>query len=203
MLILVETELGKQDITWQHFMPSGPKAFLPLLGNEACLVWYDAPQRIRVLKRMSKEKLAEQIALTFPSRLGKITVQNANSFELTRRHAQRYFNQGIVLVGDAAHTINPLAGQGVNLGFRDVKALIEVIRSALAQQENIADDKVLARYQQKRKADNLLMQSGMDLFYKAFKEEILPLKVLRNLALVAADKTPILKKQALRYALGL
>lgn len=203
MLILVETELGEQDITWQQFMPSGPKAFLPLLGNEACLVWYDAPQRIRALKQMSKEKLAEQIALTFPSRLGKITVQNANSFELTRRHAQRYFNQGIVLIGDAVHTINPLAGQGVNLGFKDVKALVEVIHSALEQQENIADDKVLARYQQKRKTDNLLMQSGMDLFYKAFKEDILPLKVLRNLALVAADKTPILKKQALRYALGL
>ncbi|MBN6065800.1 FAD-dependent monooxygenase [Aggregatibacter actinomycetemcomitans] len=203
MLILVETELGEQDITWQQFMPSGPKAFLPLLGNQACLVWYDSPQRIRELKQMSKEKLAEQIAQTFPARLGKVKVQHANSFELTRRHAQRYFHQGIVLVGDAAHTINPLAGQGVNLGFKDVKALIEVIGSALQQQENIADDRVLARYQQKRKTDNLLMQSGMDLFYKAFKEEILPLKVLRNIALVAADKTPLLKKQALRYALGL
>ena len=96
-----------------------------------------------------------------------------------------------------------MIGVACTFGFKDMKVLIEIIRSALRQQENIANDKVLARYQQKRKVDNLLMQSGMDLFYKAFKEEILPFKVLLNLALVAADKTPILKKQALRYALGL
>lgn len=100
-----------------------------------------------------------------------------------------------MLVGDAAHTINPMVGQVVNRGFKDLKALVKVIRSALEQQENIADDRVLARYQQKRKTDNLLMQSGMDLFYKAFKEDILPFKVLRNLALVAADKNPLLKNR--------
>lgn len=87
-------------------------------------MWYDAPQRIRALKQMSKEKLAEQISLTFPSCLGKIRGQNANSFKLTRRNTQRYFNQGIVLVGNVAHTINPLVGQVVNRGFKGVKALV-------------------------------------------------------------------------------
>ena len=207
MLILVDTELPQQDMTWQQFFPSGPRAFLPLAptakGNQACLVWYDEPGRIRRLKQLSAEKLAEEIEQAFPSRLGKIKVQCADSFELTRRHAQDYFKDGIVLVGDAAHTINPLAGQGVNLGFKDVKALLEVSAQALKCGQNLADFEVLSRYQRKRKADNLLMQSGMDIFYKAFKEDILPLKIARNLALFAADKAKPLKKQALKYALGL
>lgn len=203
MLITVTTELEQQDITWQQFYPSGPRAFLPLLGNNACLAWYDSPERIRELKQLSAEKLAEEIEQHFPSRLGKVKVQSANSFELTRRHAQDYFKQGIVLVGDAAHTINPLAGQGVNLGFKDVKALLEVLESAVKNGEDFASDEVLAQYERKRKPDNLVMQSGMDIFYKAFKEDILPLKIARNLALFAANKATPLKKQALKYALGL
>lgn len=203
MLILVETELPQQDTTWQQFFPSGPRAFLPLVGNQACLVWYDNPQKIRELKQLSPEKLADEIERAFPHRLGKIKVQTADSFELTRRHAQHYFKDGIVLVGDAAHTINPLAGQGVNLGFKDVKALLDVFAEAKKSGQHFAGFDVLSRYQRKRKADNLLMQTGMDVFYKAFKEDILPLKIARNLALITADKATPLKKQALKYALGL
>ncbi|NBI43627.1 NAD(P)-binding protein [[Haemophilus] felis] len=203
MLILVDTELSQQDVTWQQFFPSGPRAFLPLVGNQGCLVWYDSPQRIRELNQLTKEKLTEEIAHHFPARLGRVQVQNFASFPLTRRHAQSYFKQGIVLVGDAAHTINPLAGQGVNLGFKDVKALLEVLASAKDKGEELAGATVLSRYQRLRKADNLLMQSGMDLFYKTFKQELLPLKVARNLALFVADKATPLKKQALKYALGL
>lgn len=203
LLILVETELPQQDITWQQFFPSGPRAFLPLLGNQGCLVWYDSPDEIRRLQSLSLEKLTEEIHRAFPARLGKVQAKAANSFELTRRHAQRYFNNGIVLVGDAAHTINPLAGQGVNLGFKDVKALLEAAEQAKKCGQHFADFDYLKTYERKRKADNILMQSGMDLFYKAFKEDILPLKIARNLALTAAQKASPLKKQALKYALGL
>lgn len=203
MLILVDTQLPQQDMTWQQFFPSGPRAFLPLLGQQACLVWYDSPQRIRELKQYSKEKLSAEIEQYFPARLGKVKVQNFASFELVRRHAQDYFKRGVVLVGDAAHTINPLAGQGVNLGFKDVKVLLDVLAQAQQKQENIASDMVLSRYQRQRKADNLLMQSGMDLFYKVFKQDLLPLKVARNAALLVVDKMSVLKKQALKYALGL
>ncbi|WP_101775449.1 FAD-dependent monooxygenase [Pasteurella oralis] len=203
MLMIVDTELEQQDITWQQFYPSGPRAFLPLLDQQACLVWYDSPQRIQTLTQLPLEQLTTEVNQAFPARLGKVQVKCANSFELTRRHAQEYFKQGIVLVGDAAHTINPLAGQGVNLGFKDVKALLEVLQQATQKGENPASDEVLMRYQHKRKADNLLMQSGMDLFYKAFKEDILPLKIARNLALFATNKATLLKKQALKYALGL
>lgn len=203
LLATVKTELTEQLITWQQFFPSGPRAFLPLAGQNGCVVWYDAPEKIKQLKQLSPEKLTQEIKQAFPSRLGDVEVVSSAAFPLTRQHAQSYIHQGVVLVGDAAHTINPLAGQGVNLGFKDVKALLEVIEQAVKKGENIANEAVLKPYEQRRKPDNLLMQSGMDLFYKAFKSELLPLKIARNLALITAQKATPLKKRALKYALGL
>ncbi|MCK3654984.1 2-octaprenyl-3-methyl-6-methoxy-1,4-benzoquinol hydroxylase [Pasteurellaceae bacterium Macca] len=203
LLAVVETALPQQSVTWQQFFPSGPRAFLPLLGHQGCVVWYDSPERIAQLTQMSHEKLSDAIMQAFPPRLGEVKVQAKGSFPLTRQHAQRYFHQGVVLVGDAAHTINPLAGQGVNLGFKDVKALLSVLEQALQKGESWRDDKVLARYEQQRKGDNLLMQSGMDFFYKTFKTDLLPVKIARNLGLIAAEKITPFKKQALKYALGL
>ncbi|PYB07630.1 FAD-dependent monooxygenase, partial [Serratia marcescens] len=125
------------------------------------------------------------------------------SFPLTRRHAQRYVLPGLALLGDAAHTINPLAGQGVNLGYRDVDALLNVLSDAREQGEDWSSEAVLLRYQRRRRTDNLLMQSGMDLFYTAFSNNLAPLNVARNLALMAAQRAGKLKEHALKYALGL
>jgi 2-octaprenyl-3-methyl-6-methoxy-1,4-benzoquinol hydroxylase len=198
MLINVETELPQQDITWQWFTPTGPRAFLPLPGHQGSLVWYDSPQRIRQLSQMTSEKLAKEIEEQFPEELQGVTVLQKGSFPLTRRHAQAYHKARCVLVGDAAHTINPLAGQGVNLGFKDVKVLLDVLDC-----EQWDSDDALNRYERKRRADNLLMQSGMDLFYKGFSNDHLPLKLLRNAVLKATDNAGILKKQILKYAVGL
>ncbi|QGM80019.1 FAD-dependent oxidoreductase [Otariodibacter oris] len=203
LLAVVKTELPQQSVTWQQFFPSGPRAFLPLSGQNGCVVWYDSPQRIAELKQMDNAQLSNEINQNFPSRLGQIEVTAHGSFPLTRQHAQSYVKQGIVLVGDAAHTINPLAGQGVNLGFRDVKALLNVIEQAVKKGEDFADEKVLKQYERKRKPDNLVMQTGMDVFYKAFKTELLPVKVARNMALMIAEKATPLKKKALKYAIGL
>jgi len=106
-------------------------------------------------------------------------------------------------VGDAAHTINPLAGQGVNLGYRDVDVLIDVLAEARQQGRDWWQLPVLTRYQRKRYPDNLLMQSGMDLFYTAFSNRNHPLTVVRNLGLMVAQRGGWLKKKALSYALGL
>lgn len=198
MLINVTTEKSQSDITWQQFCPSGPRSYLPLSENQASLVWYDSPQRIRQLSAMNFAQLKSEIEAYFPAQLGPIDVVNHGHFPLVRRHAQSYVSQRCILLGDAAHTINPLAGQGVNLGFKDVREL-------LAQLEDISsvDEKRLARYQRIRKMDNLLMQSGMDVFYKTFSNTLPPLKLIRNLALKTADHSGPLKKLALRYALGL
>ncbi|MEI7062604.1 3-demethoxyubiquinol 3-hydroxylase [Dickeya chrysanthemi] len=203
MLISAEMSGPQQDATWQRFTPSGPRAFLPLFEGWCSLVWYDSPSRIRQLQAMSLPQLNKAIAETFPERLGAVNAVAAGAFPLVRRHAQQYVLPGLALIGDAAHTINPLAGQGVNLGYRDVSALLDVIIRARDEGNVWYSDAVLQRYQQQRKPDNLLMQSGMDLFYGAFSNRLPPLELARNLALMAAQRAGKLKQQALRYALGL
>ncbi|CCN70493.1 2-octaprenyl-3-methyl-6-methoxy-1,4-benzoquinol hydroxylase [Vibrio nigripulchritudo] len=197
MLVNVKTAKPQQDITWQQFTSSGPRSFLPLTGHQGSVVWYDSPEKIRALLAMNHQQLAEAIMTSFPAELGKIEVELAGAFPLTRRHAQSYFQKGCVLVGDAAHTINPLAGQGVNLGFKDVKALLD-FTADLGMTEQ-----ALSGYQSERKRDNLLMQTGMDVFYKVFKETFPPLAFARNAALKLAEHSGPVKQQVLRYALGL
>ena len=200
MLINIDTDFAQEDITWQQFTPSGPRAFLPLPGQHGSLVWYDRPARIRALAAMSNEGLAAEVRRHFPSRLGGFTVTGKGSFPLVRRHANDYHVGRVVLLGDAAHTINPLAGQGVNLGFKDVACWADLLQGAGADWHQLA---LAERYERRRRPDNLLMQSGMDLFYGVFSNEIGPLKLARNLALNLADKAGPLKEMALRYALGL
>ncbi|OEF10034.1 2-octaprenyl-3-methyl-6-methoxy-1,4-benzoquinol hydroxylase [Aliivibrio logei 5S-186] len=198
MLINIETEQPQQDITWQWFTPSGPRSFLPLQGNKGSLVWYDSPKRIKQLCAMNSTQLENEIKAYFPKELGEFTVEQYGSFPLTRRHAQKYVAHHCVLLGDAAHTINPLAGQGVNLGFKDIKVLLEEV-----EKKGLNTDRALKMYESRRKIDNLAMQSSMDLFYTLFSNSLPPVKLLRNIGLKLADSSGKLKTQALKYALGL
>lgn len=204
MLINIETAIEQQDVTWQQFTPKGPRSLLPLPGNNASLVWYDDASRIAQLSTLSNAALAQQIKMHFPERLDRqFEVLNKGSFKLTRRHAQSYFADNLVILGDAAHTINPLAGQGVNIGFKDVDALMSVISDKLSQQEAWWNNAALSEYQNRRYRDNQLMMSAMDLFYAGFSNDLLPLKVLRNAALKLANIDSPIKKQVLKYAMGL
>ncbi|MEZ8286129.1 2-octaprenyl-3-methyl-6-methoxy-1,4-benzoquinol hydroxylase [Vibrio splendidus] len=206
MLINVETDQPQQDITWQQFLPSGPRSFLPLCSlssdgqevGQGSLVWYDSPSRIKQLSSMSPEKLRNEVLTHFPKELGDIKVLNSGSFPLTRRHAQSYSKNNCILVGDSAHTINPLAGQGVNLGFKDVSVLLDVTKEKSELNQSVA-----RRYEVMRRSDNLMMQSGMDFFYKTFSNDIGPLKFVRNAALKLAENSGPIKAQVLKYALGL
>ncbi|AZL84343.1 2-octaprenyl-3-methyl-6-methoxy-1,4-benzoquinol hydroxylase [Aliivibrio salmonicida] len=198
MLINIETEQPQQDITWQWFTPSGPRSFLPLQGNKGSLVWYDSPKRIKQLCAMNSTQLESEIKAYFPKELGEFTVEQYGSFPLTRRHAQKYVDHHCVLLGDAAHTINPLAGQGVNLGFKDIKVLLEEV-----EKKGLNTDRAFKMYESRRKIDNLAMQSSMDLFYTLFSNSLPPVKLLRNIGLKLADSSGKLKTQALKYALGL
>ncbi|PSW09758.1 2-octaprenyl-3-methyl-6-methoxy-1,4-benzoquinol hydroxylase [Photobacterium sanctipauli] len=200
MLINVETALPQQDITWQMFTPHGPRSFLPLPGHQGSLVWYDSPERIRQLSAMAPEQLKEQIQAHFPEELGDFTVLRHGSFPLIRRHAQQYSKPGVVLLGDAAHTINPLAGQGVNLGFKDVDVLLHEIEKA---GQDWGRPSVLSAYERRRRPDNLLMQSGMDFFYTTFSNTLAPVKFLRNAGLKLAEHAGPIKQKVLKYAMGM
>jgi 2-octaprenyl-3-methyl-6-methoxy-1,4-benzoquinol hydroxylase len=203
MLINVKTELPQQDITWQQYFQTGPVAMLPMPGNTASLVWYHEKDEINRLASLSNTKLEQAIQQHFPQRLGNVAVVAKAPFSLTRRHANQYSKGRVILVGDAAHTINPMAGQGVNLGFKDVKALQGVLAEAIGSGESWHDEKVIARYEQKRRKENLIMMTTMDALYLSFGHVSPLVKFARNAALSLVNKVPTIKNKALAYACGI
>lgn len=203
MLINVKTALPQQDITWQQYFPTGPVAMLPMPGNNASLVWYHQKDEISRLSSLANVNLQQEIQQNFPERLGNVEVIAKAAFPLTRRHANQYCKGRVVLLGDAAHTINPMAGQGVNLGFKDVKALQTVLAEAIGNGEFWYASSVLMRYEKKRRKDNLLMMSTMDALYLSFSHQSTAAKLARNIALSMVNKAPFLKNKALAYACGI
>jgi 2-octaprenyl-3-methyl-6-methoxy-1,4-benzoquinol hydroxylase len=209
MVISARYRGAVEDITWQGFYPSGPRAFLPLhsAGNGeswASLVWYDAPEVLARLKFLSDQQLMQEIAGAFPSELPALThIEAKASFPIARQHAKHYFSQRVVLVGDAAHTINPLAGQGVNLGFQDARCLQSQLREAQRAGRDLSDPAFLTAYENQRRPANRRMMMAMDLFYHLFSNRTPPLHLLRNLGLGAAKAMPFARNQVARYAMGI
>lgn len=199
LLINIKTDCAQQNMTWQEFRETGPCAFLPLADNNASLVWYHSPEKIKQLQALNNDQLKKQLLIEFPKLSFDFDVVNKGAFPLTRRHAQQYFTGRAVLLGDAAHTINPLAGQGVNLGFKDVQCLLDL----LVFSSDLPMDKLLKRYQILRKPHNLLMQSAMDLFYQGSKSEVGLIRVLRKAVLFGAEHSGQLKNKVMKYAMGL
>ncbi|WP_370164344.1 FAD-dependent oxidoreductase [Marisediminitalea sp.] len=203
MGITVQFDEPVDGITWQQFTPQGPRALLPMHENFASLIWYDMPDVLKDLKRQSNAQIKESIVAHFPPLPGDFDVLNCAAFTLIRRHASQYVLPGVILVGDAAHTINPLAGQGVNLGFKDIKALLAV----LSDKPDLASTTCLKMlqedYELPRQRDNALMMSAMDGFYSTFSNDIGPLKLLRNGLLKLAHHSGPIKQQVLKYAMGL
>ncbi|NOS76104.1 MAG: 2-octaprenyl-3-methyl-6-methoxy-1,4-benzoquinol hydroxylase [Methyloglobulus sp.] len=204
LVIYIETEYGQQDITWQRFVPTGPQAFLPLTGSYGSIVWYQSPDEVSRLKSLPLDELKSELMATFPNALGQVkNVLATASFPLKRQHAQAYVKPGVVLVGDAAHMINPLAGQGVNIGLLDAAALGEVLVDAVKQGLDPSELRVLKFYEKMRRNENLKMMTVMDVFYQVFSNEMLPVKILRNLGLGLAERILPAKNKVMRAAMGL
>lgn len=204
LVLTVETTYGQQDITWQRFVPTGPLAFLPLTGPHASLVWYHTPDEVRRLKTLSDEDLLQELLSAFPTALGEVKrIISRGSFPLKRQHALSYTKEGVALIGDAAHMIHPLAGQGVNIGLLDAAALAQVLVTAHRRGEDLGSAKVLREYERMRRYNNLIMMTTMDLFYRVFGNIHLPVKLLRNLGLGLAEHITPAKRLAMRYAMGL
>ncbi len=212
MVISVRYRGRREDITWQGFLPTGPRAFLPLhsAGEEfpgetwGSLVWYDAPARLAQLKSLPTEQLMAEIQREFPQPLPQLThIEARASFPIARQHAKHYYHGRVVLAGDAAHTINPLAGQGVNLGFQDAQCLQQLLIVARSTGTDLADPAVLGHYERQRRPANRRMMLAMDAFYHLFSNRVPPIHLLRNLGLGAAQALPFARNRVARYAMGL
>ncbi|NMT62508.1 FAD-dependent monooxygenase [Marinobacter orientalis] len=209
MVISVRYQGPVQDITWQGFYPSGPRAFLPLHSagsgeSWASLVWYDSPEELARLKALDNSALMAEIQNAFPPELPPLTHIDAKaSFPIARQHARKYVNNRVVLAGDAAHTINPLAGQGVNLGFADARCLQLVLREARRAGNSLASPAQLDQYEQQRRPANRRMMLTMDVFYHLFSNRTPPLHLLRNLGLGAAKAMPFARNRVAKYAMGI
>lgn len=203
-VLTVDTGYAQQDITWQRFTPTGPQAFLPLDGPHASLVWYNTPDEVKRLKSLPDAVLLRELLDTFPPCLGEITAITAQgSFPLKRQHALNYTKEGVALIGDAAHMIHPLAGQGVNIGLLDAAALAQTLIAARRNGKDFGASKVLDDYESMRRRNNLVMMTTMDLFYRVFGTASPPLRLVRNLGLGIAEHLKPAKKMVMRYAMGI
>ncbi len=205
----VRTEKSHGAVARQRFMTTGPLAFLPLRENNGdahwcSVVWSMAPEAAQELLAQSEQEFSAQLARAFEFVLGDVLeVRGRFAFPLRQRHAQAYQRGRVVLIGDAAHTIHPLAGQGVNLGFMDVRVLAEELQCAQEKMLSPADASVLKRYQRRRRGANLTMTATMELFKQLFAQQALPVRWLRNTGMRGIDALPLLKKQIMRHAMGL
>lgn len=206
----VRTRLPHRHTATQRFMDDGVLAFLPLQAAPAgaaqhcsSIVWSAVPDKAASLMALDDEAFAFALEQAIEGRFGRIEqVDPRLCVPLRQRHAKQYVQEGIALVGDAAHTIHPLAGQGVNLGFADAEALATQLRQALARADEIGALQVLRRYQRQRIGHNLGMMWVMEGFKRLYADQVLPLRWLRNAGMSGLDRSLLLKSRVMRAAMG-
>jgi 2-octaprenylphenol hydroxylase len=200
----VEVAEPHRETAWQRFLPTGPLAFLPLADGRCSIVWSATEGRARGLMALDEAGFRRELEEAFERRLGAIgAIGPRASFPLRLQHAKEYVRPRLALIGDAAHAVHPLAGQGVNLGFLDAAALAAAIEEALARGRDIGGLWALRRYERARRGDNALMLAAMDGFKRLFSNRNPPLAALRSAGLTAADHLAPLKRLFMRQALGL
>ncbi len=204
IVALVQPAQWHRATAWQRFLPTGPLALLPLADGRCALVWSaDAAEAERL---MALDESGFNLALSEASefRLGSLKLASQRlAIPLRAHHAHTYVKPGLALIGDAAHSIHPLAGQGVNLGLMDAAALAWAIRTGLQHGRDLGGIWTLRRYERARRGANLLMLQTMSLFKRLFSNQEPPIVQARTLGLRFVDRLEPLKHLFMRQALGL
>jgi 2-octaprenyl-6-methoxyphenol hydroxylase len=188
----------------ERFLPIGPFAVLPMQHNRSSLVWTESADRAAMMLKLDDAEFVEEIARRVGGYLGDISLAGPRfSYPLTLVHAAHYATHRAVLVGDAAHGIHPIAGQGVNLGFRDVAVLAEILTEAHRLGLDIGFETVLEGYSRWRALDSLSMVAVTDALTRLFSNNVFPLSIARRMGLATVGKLPPVKRFFMRHAMGL
>ena len=202
--VVTELPLGKT--AFQIFTDTGPIALLPLANgnNEASLIWSTDESYGNKILKQERNELEKELRLKTENKFGEITFnKEVNSFPLHQLHAKKFYKSRSVLIGDSAHTIHPLAGQGLNLGIADVTELSQLIASAHRNGKNLYDERMLSLYSKKRERESYKMIALMEAFKRGFGSDDLLIKLGRNFAFNVADNVTPLKKKLIKEAAGI
>lgn len=192
------------DCARQRFLADGPLALLPLAENRCSIVWSTSSAHAEQLLALDAAAFCQELTVASGGVLGEMLATGPRAaFPLRLQHAHDYVRPRLALIGDAAHCIHPLAGQGVNLGLQDAAALAEVLLDAVQAGRDLGGLKTLRRYERWRKGDNLLMMGVMDGFKRLFGTEWSALRLTRNAGLIATDHLQAVKNLIMRRAMGL
>lgn len=199
----VRSEAHHDCTAYQRFLPDGPVALLPLSSGESSVVWSTTPERAERLVSQSPQAFGDAVGLALDGRLGQIELAGDRArFDLRFSHARAYVAGQTALIGDAAHTVHPLAGLGINLGLMDAGVLAEELLTAHGRR-GLGDTRSLAAYARRRRPDNAVMLAGLNGLHRLFGSQLPPVRLARALGLALVDRTWPLKAPFMARALGI
>ncbi len=205
----LEHEKPHRGVAYEHFLPAGPFAMLPMVdspegAHRSSIVWTERPELAEKMMEVSDAVFAGEVLRRFGETHGDVRpVGPRFRYPLSGLHAERYIDRRLALVGDAGHAIHPIAGQGLNLGLRDVAALAECIVDARRLGLDVGSSEVLTRYQRWRRPDNLILVAATDSLDRLFSNDLPPLRLARDLGLGAVNQLGPVKRLFMRHAMGL
>ena len=200
----ISHELDHEGTAYEHFRPVGPFASLPLGGRRSSLVWTETTEAAARYRQMPLDEVAREIEAVMGSSLGAVRVEEPlQVFPLRLQIAREFVAPRLALIGDAAHVVHPIAGQGLNLGLKDVAALAEVVVDAMRLGLDHGAADVLERYQRWRRLDTALMAMVTDVMNRLFSNDVAPVRALRDFGLGVVDRLPPLKDAMIAHAAGL
>ncbi len=204
VIFAIAHERPHNGVALEHFLPGGPFAVLPMTGtqehpNLSAIVFTERDATAQTLYGMTEAPFMAEVEKRLGNRLGRVELAGRRwLYPLSAQFAARYYDTRLVLVGDAAHGVHPIAGQGLNLGYQDAQALVEILDGV----EDPGAPEVLRRYQAARRPINMAMLMGMDTLDRLFSTSFPPIRLARDLGLAAVERMPRLKKRFMLAAMG-
>jgi len=199
----VTTERAHEDTAWQRFLPGATLAFLPLADGRSSIVWSAPNAEAERLAALDDAVFRDELSAAADFRLGRIVATTPRAaFPLRMKLAERYVAPRFALIGDAAHVVHPLAGQGVNLGLRDVDELCAALSAACDAKRDFASAAVLRRYERRRRSENAIATHSFDAIQRVFGSVVIPVAAMRGAGLSLVDRIGPLKRMFARHAAG-